>query len=746
MVFRKIRRGVAFSLVISMVTFSPWAGDIELRDRCVKVYAEENGTEMEQEFTAQTYINQNINAQNYTYPFHTEIINSYLVPVEQGYMRVQKYNTADILVEYYDANFFYISNQTIQAELPIFGGFYAENEFYYVVWGKENLKQLDSNEVIRVVKYNKNWERVSQCSVYGANTTKPFKFGLVRMTECNGYLFVRTMHEMYGTVGGKNHQANMTLQIRTENMELMDSSYDVSNPRFGYVSHCWNTFILADDTNHIITLDQGDGAPRGAMIGRYKNVPGDCCLSGEFQPVLTFSYVGDYGQNTTRATLGGFEYSDTSILVAGTSINEGKEFSCTTQNLYLSVTDRKELEKKWDDNESTTTTVRWITTFEDDGEHFHHCATTPHLVKWNNNLFLLIWSETEYDNATGKIYYEFVDGTGQQIGEIHSEQGEISDCQPILKDNKVVWYTTDNKELCFYSIDEVGTLSKKIVTYPEEIDVFPKSIEECRLAITKIGDIKKSELDTVYVLIFRGKVLEEEKDYYLSGDGWGMRNNSLQYFSKKIQGIGSNFYGYKEFKVMPIRKNPKLKSVTATTSIATIKWEQETGCVGYEIFRSVDGKGKQKVAVIPDSVVCSWKDTTVEKGHYYSYSMRAYTINGTKTLYTNCTDEVTVLPGNNKAFSKTKIMSIKRTNKKVTIKAKKKKGASGYEFQFSDTSEFDKIAKRKMSSCNNIRVSLRDYSFYVRVRVYRKVKGRKVYGMWSEVKSSFVYIEGDSRQ
>lgn len=731
MVFQKLRRSVAVTLVMSMVAFSPGGVNTEAWDTCVTVHAQE--TESGQETTARTYINENINAHNYTYPFHTEVINSYLVPVEQGYMRVQKYNTADILIEYYDNDFNYLSNQTMQPELPIFGGFYAGSDFYYLVFGKENLKELDLNEVIRVVKYNKNWERVSQCSVYGSNTTKPFDFGLVRMTECNGYLFVRTMHEMYTTGDGSNHQANMTLQIRIEDMELTDSAYGIASSSSGYVSHCFNTFILPDDSNHIITLDQGDGEPRGVMIGRYKNVPGDYCLSGGFQPLLTFSYQGYYGQNTTRATLGGFEYSDTSILVAGTSIKEEDDFdTCTTQNLYLSVTDRKELEDDSDNNVSTTTTVRWITNFEDDGKHFHHCATTPRLVKWNNNLFLLIWSETEYDEPTGKLYYEFIDGTGNQVGEIHSEQGEISDCQPIMKDNKVVWYTTDNKELCFYSIDETGTLTKKTVTYPKEIDVFPKSIEECRLAITKIGEIKKSQMDTSYVLIFRGEILEEEKDYSIRGGGCSIRNDVLYSFSKKINGIGSNFYGYKEFEVMPIRKSPKLKSVTANLSTATIKWEQETGCVGYEIYRSVDGKGKKKVAVIPDSSVVSWKDTDIEKGHYYSYSMRVYTIKGTKTIYTNSTDEITVLPGNKKAFSQTKITSIKRTSNKVTIKAKKKKGVSGYEFQFSNTSEFDKIAKKKLSSHNNITMSMKGYGFYVRVRVYRKVKGKKVYGPWSE--------------
>lgn len=235
------------------------------------------------------------------------------------------------------------------------------------------------------------------------------------------------------------------------------------------------------------------------MIGRYSKIPGEYCLSGSYRPLLTFSYDGQYGQNTTHATLGDFSYSDSSILVAGTSINYDEQLSTRTiQNLYLSVTDRTELETYSINEESNTTKIRWITNYKDNvkDEHFRHCATTPYLIRWNHNLFLLIWSDTKYDEPTGNLFYEFIDGEGKQIGEIHSEKGNISDCKPIMKGNKVVWYTTNNEKLCFYSIDQTGTLKKNTVTYPKQIDVFPKSVKECRLAITKIGQLKKNQVNS----------------------------------------------------------------------------------------------------------------------------------------------------------------------------------------------------------------------------------------------------------
>lgn len=729
------RRRIALGLVVCMIAFSPLSGDMESWDESVKVHAEETGTESEQKTVTKTYINENINAQNYTYSFHPNCIGSYLESVDGGYMRVQKYNTADVLIEYYTDSFSYISTQTIKAELPIFGGFYAGSDSYYLVWGKENLEEYDSNEVIRVVKYNKNWERVSQCSLYGANTTTPFAGGLVRMTECNGYLFVRTTHEMYKDGGLYNHQANITLQIRIEDMVLTDCVGGSSGYIIGFVSHCFNTFVLADDTNHILTLDQGDGNPRGSVIGRYTEVPDDYGLTGDYRSVVTFRYQGETGQNTTKASLGGFEYSDTSILVAGTSIAQDENYrSDYAQNLYLSVTDRAELEDAPEKDASTknTTTMRWITNFKEDGNHFHHCATTPRLVKWNNNLFLLIWSETEYDKPTGKLYYEFVDGTGKQIGEIHSEQGEISDCQPVMKDNKTVWYTTDNKNLCFYAIDQAGILTKQTVVYPKQVDVYPKSVSECRLAVTKIGEVKESQIDSSFVVTFGGEPLKLGEDYEVRGGGVTKIGNTVYMIKKKILGCDGDFYGDEEFEVQPIRKNPKLKSVTSTSSYATVKWEKESGCMGYEIYRSVDGKGKEKVAVVKDSTIGFWKDRNVEKGHCYSYSMRAYTKKGKKILYTNSTDEITVMPGNAKVFAKPKISSLKRKGNKIAVKVPKNKNASGYEYQFSYSPYFEKILKKKLSSSNNVTVSVKGYAIYVRVRVYRKINGKKVYGAWSK--------------
>ena len=52
--------------------------------------------------------------------------------------------------------------------------FYSGTDYHFLVFGQNNLEEDDQKEVIRVVKYTKDWERVGAASLYAANTTKPF--------------------------------------------------------------------------------------------------------------------------------------------------------------------------------------------------------------------------------------------------------------------------------------------------------------------------------------------------------------------------------------------------------------------------------------------------------------------------------------------------------------------------------------------------------------------------------------------
>ena len=69
------------------------------------------------------------------------------------------YNGAIVGIEYYDDEFNIQNRKNIPMELPIWGGFYAGTDAYYLIEGQNNTEESDEAEVIRVIKYDTEWNR-----------------------------------------------------------------------------------------------------------------------------------------------------------------------------------------------------------------------------------------------------------------------------------------------------------------------------------------------------------------------------------------------------------------------------------------------------------------------------------------------------------------------------------------------------------------------------------------------------------
>ena len=85
---------------------------------------------------------------------------------------------------------------------------------------------------------------------------------------------------------------------------------------------------------------------------------------------------------------------------------------------------------------------------------------------------------------------------------------------------------------------------------------------------------------------------------------------------------------------------------------------------------------------------------------------------------------------------KAAIKSVKnKKGKKAVIRWKKVKGASGYQIAYAVNKKFK---KKKTKSVTKTTVTLKKLkkkkTYYIKVRAYKKIKGEKVYGKWSNVK------------
>ena len=397
------------------------------------------------------YSGSNVNAQNYAQ--WSDTVKSYLTLCDNGnYMRVQAGAIeGKLLVEYYSSDFEPLSTKLIDNELPIFGAFYDSGNNYYVLSGQENPKQNDSLEVFRITKYDKNWNKIKFCSLYGANTTVPFDAGSARMTHSGDHLLVRTCHEMYKSSDGNNHQSNVTIEVDMPSMTITDSYTGIMNVEYGYVSHSFNQFIKTDGT-HIVALDHGDAHPRSAVLVKYNSD----FTTGKFFPsysqkggnidVVTYPEYTSGHYNYTGAAIGGFDVSSSSYIVAQSTVDLDYINTSKTRNVYVSAVSK----------DLSTNKLNKITSYAEGTDS----ASAPQLVKINNNSFLLLWTRDT------KVSCVKLNADGTVNGSIHTFEGSLSDCQPVIKNGRAVWYVYDKNNVTFSSLnlsnlDDIKTVDVK---------------------------------------------------------------------------------------------------------------------------------------------------------------------------------------------------------------------------------------------------------------------------------------------
>jgi hypothetical protein len=89
--------------------------------------------------------------------------------------------------------------------------------------------------------------------------------------------------------------------------------------------------------------------------------------------------------------------------------------------------------------------------------------TTPTLVKVNDNKFVLMWEVRDDGWYTEKIKYVVVDENGKKLTSVKTVKGVLSDCQPVVKGNTLVWYATEGNPT-FYKLNiKTGKMTTKTV-------------------------------------------------------------------------------------------------------------------------------------------------------------------------------------------------------------------------------------------------------------------------------------------
>ena len=189
----------------------------------------------------------------------------------------------------------------------------------------------------------------------------------------------------------------------------------------------------------------------------------------------------------------------------------------------------------------------------------------------------------------------------------------------------------------------------------------------------------------------------------------------------------------------PEEKPNKVSGIKATSnSYNSIKltWNKTVnGANGYAVYRSTSKDGKYTLRkTIKSKNTIEFTDTGLDTNTTYYYKVRPYRMIEDKKEYGSYSEIVCAKP----VLSKTTI-TVSSTSKKATIKWNKVLGASGYKVYSATSSDGTYSLKKTITSINTLSYTntnlVSGKTYYYKVRAYRNVNGKVVYGPYSAVKS-----------
>ncbi|OMD57554.1 MULTISPECIES: hypothetical protein [Paenibacillus] len=381
------------------------------------------------------------NAESSYFPRWKSTASSYLVNNKDGTVSVIEANK-EFTIETYSEKHELTGNKSIPFELPVFGGFFSGEKYNYIAFGQENREENDSKEVIRIVRYDKSFNRVDSVSIKGGEsyTVSPFDSGSGSMAEAGDTLVFHTSRTRYTTEDKLNHQSQLTIIVNTKSMTVTN---DLGRFQKNHVSHSFDQYVLFDGAAHVL-VDHGDAYPRSIVLNK-----GD---GASYNEVDLFNIPGKIGANATGVSIGGFEMSPANYIVAMNSVDHSLVKEYTSFEMVGLETDQRDVMLSvLPKSNLSSTSVNHITLAKYVGTNL--IASIPKLVKITDDKMMVLWQEFDKENHPGDLKYVLIDGAGKATSDIQTiKHFALSECSPIISGDKIIWYTNNKGTRVFYSI------------------------------------------------------------------------------------------------------------------------------------------------------------------------------------------------------------------------------------------------------------------------------------------------------
>ena len=310
------------------------------------------------------------------------------------------------------------------------------------------------------------------------------------------------------------------------------------------------------------------------------------------------------------------------------------------------------------------------------------------------------------------------------------------------------WETENNGDWASADNIKVGKAVNGVITgYTSDEDCYRFTLTKAQyinfsLAHEKINDAGRSWYVTLYNA--NAKRGYQDYDHIYSYAGSTYTESSAVKLSRgtyylKVQAFAKNAVD-KEYTLCVNKIGNKKTSVTSVKSTAynklKVSWKVVPAAASYQIYRSTKKDGDyQNIKTIDSVGTSSWTDSSVKTGKTYYYKIKVVvkTQNGNQTSGFSNVKSAKAVP------AKTTLKAKASNAKNVKLTWSKVKGANGYEIYRSNRKDgkYQKvktISKGGTTSYKDGKLK-KSTTYYYKIRVYRKVDRKKVYGSYSSVVS-----------
>lgn len=178
---------------------------------------------------------------------------------------------------------------------------------------------------------------------------------------------------------------------------------------------------------------------------------------------------------------------------------------------------------------------------------------------------------------------------------------------------------------------------------------------------------------------------------------------------------------------------PVITSAKKTGNDIKLVWSKVNGAAGYKVYRSTSANGTYElIKTISSNSILTYTNTSLAKGPKYYYKIRAYSLDGKTQVFSGYSAFKSVLIPLGTPSLK---MVSRSTSKSINVKWTTVSGADGYEIyrcskQNGTYTKAVSVSGKDKNSCtiNNLNS---DKVYYIKVRAYKMVNGKKFYGSYS---------------